>query len=76
MTEIPSEVEMANRLAALKGTDAAPVMMSAADQRALKGVQTDTRSDVERTDDLVAAITAEAAIDCKRQRPEDEVAER
>merc|ERR1719300_636462 len=51
-------------------------MMSAADQRALKGVQTDTRSDVERTDDLVAAITAETAIDRKRQRPEDEVAER
>ena len=74
MTEIPSDVEMANRLAALKG--AAPDMMSAADLRALKGVKTDTRSDVERTDDLVAAITAEAAIDCKRQRPEDEVAER
>jgi len=74
-TEIPSELEMAERLAALKGAPASRTS-TAADERVLKGVKTDTRSDVERTDDLVAAITAEAAIDSRRQRPEDEVAER
>jgi len=73
--DIPSEVEMAERLAKLKGV-AAATPRSAADERALKGVKTDLRPDVVRTDDLVKAVTAEVEIDANRQRPEDEVAER
>jgi len=76
--DLPSEAEMAERLAKLKGVEYAAAGHSrpAADERALKGVKTDLRPDVVRTDDLVKAVTAEVAIDAKRQRPEDEVAER
>ena len=50
--------------------------LTANDERALKGIQTDRRSDIERSDDLIKAMSAEVAIDGQRQRPEDEVAER
>lgn len=74
--DIPSEAEMADRLAKLKGTTPGSTKMTANDERALKGIQTDRRSDIERSDDLIKAMSAEVAIDGQRQRPEDEVAER
>ena len=73
--DIPSEAEMSERLAKLKGFSA-PKPTSAADQRALLGIKTDTRSNVDQSHDLIGQAKAEVELDAKRLKPEDEIAER
>jgi len=74
--ELPTEDEMSERLAKLKGVEAAPSPRSAADQRALLGLKTDHRSGPEKSHDLIAQARDEVALEGQRLRPEDDIAQR
>lgn len=66
---IPTEEEMASRLAQIKGLPADHYnrQQTAAYQRP------DTRTNVERSDDLLTQVMAEVALDASVPKPEDEI---
>lgn len=66
---IPTEEEMASRLAQMKGlpSDHYNRQQTAAYQRP------DTRTNIERSDDLLTQVMAEVALDASVPKPEDEI---
>lgn len=69
----PNEEEIARRLASLKGQD--PDYMQAISRKQVYMIP-DTRSDTEKTHDLIKQYMEEDALAAKLEKPEDEIARR